>query len=164
MPAGSEQFVNVATNRDSLEPTTERLAAKDLLHRDVGGGAPDSDFSKSRSHPVYPVRLPARSLSFSIGDLSPGAATSSHRHAYESLVYVLAGSGYTEVEDERIVWRAGDAFYVPPWSWHRHVAGPGEPVRYLTGTNLPLLVGLGQSVLRQEEPRVRAAGVADGGR
>jgi gentisate 1,2-dioxygenase len=73
----------------------------------------------------------------SIGVLAPGASTSNHRHAYESLVYVS--------------WEAGDAFYTPPWCWHQHFATDGAPVTYVTATNMPMLHALGQTVLREEQ-------------
>jgi gentisate 1,2-dioxygenase len=108
-------------------------------------------FSSERGHPVFPVRLPSRSVSLSVGDLAPGAATSNHRHAYESMIYVIEGAGYTVIEGQRFEWRAGDAVYVPPWCWHQHVADPPGKARYLTATNMPTLVALGQTVMREEE-------------
>lgn len=154
MSRGSSQFVDAEANRDSLEPRPERHAVQDLVHRQVASsGARAEEFSDSRGHPVYPVKLPSRTISFSVGELSPGGATSRHRHAYESLVYVLRGAGHTTVEDDRIEWSAGDAFYVPPWSWHQHFADGGENALYLTATNLPLLTGVGQTLLREEAPR-----------
>jgi quercetin dioxygenase-like cupin family protein len=146
----SVAFVDVAINRDSLEPRPVARPLEALIHRDVGAGDSSSDFSASRGHPVHAVKLPSLSISASIGELAASAQTSNHRHAYESLVYVLEGKGFTILEGQRLEWQAGDAFYIPPWNWHRHVAGAGGPVRYLTTTNLPLLHQLGQTVLRQE--------------
>jgi quercetin dioxygenase-like cupin family protein len=157
---GSAQFTSVRVNRDSLEPVPVTADYEEILHRDVCGDRSPQDaaaeFSASRGHPVYPARLPSRTVSYSVGELDPGAATSNHRHAYETLVYVMEGEGYTLLEGEqarRIDWQAGDAFYVPPWHWHQHVAGPDHRVRYLAATNLPLLRAQGQTVLRQEAPQ-----------
>ncbi|WP_239014082.1 iron-containing redox enzyme family protein [Archangium violaceum] len=148
--SGSSGFVDTSRNRDSLEPRPVEHDAGELIHRQVGRGGVAEDFSRSRGHPVYEVALPARSVSFSVGELAPGQATSNHRHAYESLIYILEGSGWSIIEGRRVEWRAGDALYVPPWNWHQHVAGD-EKALYLTGTNLPLLNQLGQTVLRQEQ-------------
>ena len=147
----SEDFVRVDVNRDSLQPVAVPVPPEQLIHRQVEGDAAAEGFSKSRGHPVYPVRVPARNLSFSVGYLDPEAKTSNHRHAYESLIYVLEGEGYSIIEGARVEWREGDALYVPPWAWHQHVAAATGPARYLTGTNLPLLQSLGQTVLREEE-------------
>lgn len=147
--AGSAAFVDTAINRSDLEPTPVPMDLDECVHRQVCAAPQAEQFSASRGHPVYAVGLPARAISMTIGELAPGQATSRHRHAYESMIYVLDGEGHTELTHGRVSWRAGDAFYIAPWQWHQHVAG-GGPVRYLTCTNLPLLHGLGQTVLRQE--------------
>ncbi len=151
VPIASETFVDTTKNRDSLVPAPSRPPAEDCVHRGVtGGDSPAADFSKERGHPVYAVRLPSNTVSLSIGELDPGSATSNHRHAYESLIYVIAGRGYTITEGRRYDWKAGDAVYVPPWCWHQHFAGD-ERAQYITATNLPLLQRLGQTVVREEE-------------
>lgn len=150
--ARGESFTDTAMNRDSLQPEPARMPGRDCLHPGVCDEGGDNPFAGERGHPVYPVRLPSSSVSLSIGELAAGTYTSNHRHGYESLIYVLAGSGYTLIEGERYEWSAGDALYVPPWCWHRHVAGSHGPARYLTATNMPLLRTIGQTVLRQEEP------------
>jgi hypothetical protein len=38
---------------------------------------------------------------------------------------VIVGKGYTIMEGKRFDWEAGDAVYVPPWCWHRHVRQQG---------------------------------------
>ena len=64
---------------------------------------------------------------------------------------MLEGEGHTIIEGRRFEFRAGDAFYTPPWCWHQHFAADGSAVRYLTATNMPLLESIGQTVLREEE-------------
>jgi quercetin dioxygenase-like cupin family protein len=148
----SESFTNTNQNRDSLTPMPSRLPGPDCVHRDVAlADTKAADFSRERGHPVYAVRLPSNTVSLSIGELDPGAQTSNHRHAYESLIYVISGRGYTITEGQRYEWKAGDAVYVPPWCWHRHCAYPDESARYITATNLPMLKQLGQTVVREEE-------------
>jgi quercetin dioxygenase-like cupin family protein len=147
----SGAFVDTDRNRNSLEPRPAKVPDQSCLHRQVTGAGDNNTFSGERGHPVFPVRLPSNTVSLSIGDLGPGARTSNHRHAYESLIYVIAGKGYTLVEGQQFDWQAGDALYVPPWCWHQHVAAQDSDVRYLTATNMPMLHTLGQTVLRQEE-------------
>jgi pyrroloquinoline quinone (PQQ) biosynthesis protein C/quercetin dioxygenase-like cupin family protein len=149
---GSSSFVDTTRNQDSLEPRPVEVEPGELIHRQVGRGGAAEEFSRSRGHPVYEVSLPSRSMSFSIGELAPSQATSNHRHAYETLIYVLQGSGWSVIEGRRVEWRTGDALYVPPWNWHQHFAGDEKSV-YLSGTNLPLLNQLGQTVVRQEQPQ-----------
>lgn len=150
--AGSAGFVQTDRNRDSLTPEPAEPVGG-AVHHQVAAGSVADDFSRSRGHPVYPVSVPSRALSMSVGALAPGAATSDHRHAYETLVYVLEGRGYSVVEGARLDWSAGDAFYVPPWNWHQHFASGDGAVRYLASTNLPMLDALGQTVLREERSR-----------
>lgn len=149
----SESFTNTSQNRDSLVPVPSRPPGDDCVHRNVTAVDVAADFSRERGHPVYSVKLPSNSVSLSIGDLDPGACTSNHRHAYESLIYVISGTGYTITEGKRYDWKAGDAVYVPPWCWHQHFASADEPARYITATNLPLLRQLGQTVVREEEAK-----------
>ena len=148
---GSESFTDTAKNRDSLVPIPARPPGADCIHRNVKGAAEAGQrFSAERGHPVFPIKLPSSSVSYSIGELEPGAATSNHRHGYESLVYIISGHGYTIMEGQRYEWQAGDAVYTPPWCWHQHVAGKDSSVQYITATNMPLLQRMGQTVLREE--------------
>jgi quercetin dioxygenase-like cupin family protein len=147
----SASFVDTGRNRNSLEPQPARVPDERCLHQQVTRTGDSNAFSSERGHPVFPVRLPSNTVSLSIGDLKPDARTSNHRHAYESLIYVIAGKGYTLMEGQRFDWQAGDALYTPPWCWHQHVAAPDAEVRYITATNMPMLNYIGQTVLRQEE-------------
>lgn len=146
----SSVFVDVSRNTNGLTPRPARAPSDACLHRDVMTDEATA-FSRERGHPVFPVKLPGECVSMSIGELAPGASTTNHRHAYESLVYVLEGSGYTILEGRRFDFRAGDAFYTPPWCWHQHFASGEGPVRYITATNMPLLDKIGQTVIREEE-------------
>ncbi|WP_428267000.1 cupin domain-containing protein [Haliangium sp.] len=147
----SESFVDIDRNRNTLVPRPAGRVDESCLHRQVMRTGEDNGFSDQRGHPVYPVRIPSKSVSLSVGVLHPGTKTSNHRHAYESLIYITEGSGYTIMEGQRFPWQAGDALYVPPWCWHQHVAAEDTAAQYLTATNMPLLDQLGQTVLREEE-------------
>ena len=148
---GSESFTDTAKNRDSLVPIPARPPGPDCIHRNVKGAAEGGQrFSAERGHPVFPVKLPSSSVSYSIGELAPGAATSNHRHGYESLVYIICGHGYTIMEGLFYNFKACYEFYTPPWCWHQHVAEKDSAVQYITATNMPLLQRMGQTVLREE--------------
>lgn len=143
-------FTEVRENRDSLSPIPARPVDSTCVHRQVLEETAPA-FSAERGHPVHPVRLPGATVSLSVGELAPGASTTNHRHAYESLVYIVAGRGHTIMEGQRFDWRAGDAIYTPPWCWHRHVAAEDGPVQYIAATNMPLLRAVGQTALREED-------------
>lgn len=145
----SSAFVDVSRNSNGLNPRPARAPSEACVHRGVVAEQANA-FSRERGHPVFPVKLPSECVSMSVGELAPGAGTTNHRHAYESLVYVLEGSGYTMLEGQRFDFSAGDAFYTPPWCWHQHFASAQGRVRYLTATNMPILDKMGQTVIREE--------------
>jgi quercetin dioxygenase-like cupin family protein len=123
-----------------------------LLHADVlRASAPeDGRFSQERRHLVRMVDLPSRALSMTIGGLAPGESTRKHRHNYETIIYVVAGTGVSVIEDREVPWRAGDAFYVPTWAWHQHSnASATESAMYVACENAPMLQNLGIA-LREE--------------
>jgi gentisate 1,2-dioxygenase len=59
-------------------------------------------------------------MSFRSQMLRPGEETRAHRHMSSTLYCVLEGSGWTEVDGERIEWGRNDVFAVPGWRWHAH--------------------------------------------
>jgi len=80
----SAVFSKTEVNRDSLEPLAVSTSGESVIHRQVTKDKVAEGFSLSRGHPVYPVKLPSKSVSFSIGELTPNAKTSNHRHALSS--------------------------------------------------------------------------------
>jgi quercetin dioxygenase-like cupin family protein len=123
-----------------------------LIHADVLAKTTpaDSEFSLERRHLVRIVDLPSRVLSMTIGGLAVGEATRKHRHNYETIIYVISGTGLSVIEEREISWKAGDAFYVPTWAWHQHRnASSSEPALYIACENAPMLQSLGIA-LREE--------------
>ncbi|KAL6251914.1 hypothetical protein RBB50_002124 [Rhinocladiella similis] len=51
----------------------------------------------------------------------PGAASPAIRETASSIYHVVEGSGFTEVDGQRIEWERGDTFCVPAWKKYRHV-------------------------------------------
>jgi gentisate 1,2-dioxygenase len=124
-----------------------------LVHKNVEKAGEHDQFSSERKHPVFFVDLPSKNVSITVGGLLPGQLTNRHRHTYETLLYVLEGKGWTEIEDQKVEWQAGDAVYIPSWAWHRHQnQSESEPAKYLACENAPQLQNLGVA-LREEEGR-----------
>lgn len=124
----------------------ERLLHAGVLDDQTGSPT----FSEERRHLVRLVDLPSRALSMTLGGLDPGQATRMHRHNYETIIYVLAGRGESSIDDRKVQWKAGDAFYVPVWAWHQHSnASETEPALYVACENSPMLQNLGIA-LREE--------------
>ncbi len=123
-----------------------------LLHKNVlqSGVAGDENLSSKRQHLVRTVNLPSLALSMTIGGLNPRQATRRHRHNYETLIYVLEGEGRTIIEDREVLWFAGDALYIPVWTWHQHInISSDREALYVACENSPLLQNLG-TALREE--------------
>lgn len=81
--------------------------------------------------------------------LAPDACGPPGRRLAETLVYVVAGRGRTQVrqcddeEPQTVEWRAGDLLAVPANAWRQHRnTDPAAPARRLTFSNRPLLRAL----------------------
>lgn len=124
-----------------------------IIHRNVEANEAHSSFSEERKHPVHFIDLPSKNISMTIGELLPNQITSKHRHTYETILYVIKGSGWTEIEDKKVEWKTGDAIYIPSWAWHRHGNKNNNlTAKYIACENAPQLQNLGLA-LREEEGR-----------
>jgi quercetin dioxygenase-like cupin family protein len=125
-----------------------------LLHKGVMSGHAEGaeHFSAERKHPVHIVDLPSHTISMTLGGLLPSQTTSRHRHNYETVIYVIEGTGSTMIEDQLVHWSAGDAIYIPVWAWHHHSnASDIHGCTYVACENAPLLQNLGGIALREEQ-------------
>jgi gentisate 1,2-dioxygenase len=107
-------------------------------------------------------RLPTITFEIFRQTIPPGLSSDMQRHHHETVHYVIAGTGHTEVEDDVERWSSGDFIYTPPWTWHRHYNDSAEhPVEFLTIESSRLLdvlgVGRRQSagLVTVEEARTR---------
>ncbi|PHX43337.1 cupin, partial [Pseudomonas syringae pv. syringae] len=57
----------------------------------------------------------------SFGALQPLQGSGLHRHNYETIIYIISGTGFSMVGETLVAWTAGDAVYIPVWRWHKHV-------------------------------------------
>ncbi|WP_394845305.1 iron-containing redox enzyme family protein [Pendulispora brunnea] len=125
----------------------------DRLHHPRVTSSHDTEskkFTEERNHAVHIVDLPTNTLSVTIGGLQPGQSTRLHRHNYETVIYVISGSGHSRIEDRVVHWTAGDAFYVPVWAAHQHANDGTGPCTYVACENAPLLQNIGNIALREE--------------
>lgn len=79
---------------------------------------------------VEKVRAPgAQALEPRLVRIPAGRNNERHRHAHETLFYVVAGSGFVSVADEVVRVSAGDTVFVPRWAFHQSGnTGTGELV------------------------------------
>jgi quercetin dioxygenase-like cupin family protein len=114
-----------------------------------------SDTTHSPASLKVAGRLPTRTFEIFRQVISPGGTTDMQRHHHETVHFVIAGCGRSEIEDEEVTWSSGDFIYTPPWTWHRHYnTSPTDDVDFLTIENSRLLGLLGLN-------RRQSAGMTD---
>ena len=92
-----------------------------------------------------------KQMSTLMAEISAGGRSGAHRHLYEEIEYVLSGTGYSIIEDQRYDWKAGDAFSIPMFGWHQHFNAGGETARFLVHTSRPAMENLGHVLTQQGE-------------
>jgi len=70
--------------------------------------------------------------------LQPDEHTQAHRHTSCVAYHVVAGSGHTVVDGERIEWGENDIFTVPGWAFHEHVITSSKPAILFSLTDIPV--------------------------
>jgi gentisate 1,2-dioxygenase len=88
--------------------------------------------------------LPTTTFEIFRQTIPPGESSDMQRHHHETVHFVIAGVGHSEVEDDTAAWSSGDFVYTPPWTWHRHYNDSAvHPVEFLTIENSRLIGLLG---------------------
>jgi mannose-6-phosphate isomerase-like protein (cupin superfamily) len=141
-----ESFVN----RDQVNAMLERLKEvqpeelpEKLIekHDELKWFEPEE---RERSRKLALVDLPAKAINCFLEEMPVGGSSDLHRHYHEAIHFVISGKGYTEIQGRRVEWEAGDFFYIPPWTWHRHFnTQPEKPVKMLGIENSRLLERMG---------------------
>lgn len=144
---------------DSAEEDVGHPAENGLIVRNIA--AAPADWTPHH-------RPQAKRLSFSdlldvradVLHLAPGACTEMHRHTYEAVFYVIAGSGHTSIsvddrEPECLEWRAGDLFITPRRVWHQLVNDSrSTPARLVEVTTAPLMEAWGTHSIEHCRPEL----------
>ena len=90
-------------------------------------------------------------ISTLLADMPPRKRSGCHRHLYEEINYVMSGSGYSIINDQKYDWEAGDAMSIPVFAWHQHFNTGKEPVRFLIHSTRPCMEKFGHMVTQQGE-------------
>jgi gentisate 1,2-dioxygenase len=164
---GDRMTLQPADFEATLTYTDTGLVARGLVARQVA------------THRVEP--LPGRDLrtcrldrlgghtmtAMHLAEVAPGGHKCNHRHLDETMAFIAAGRGYTELRQGdyaapiRADWSAGDVVVVPTNAWHRHVnSDPDRPMRQLSFRNLPLMNRLlhGPGTKQQPKPAFNIGG------
>ncbi len=90
---------------------------------------------------------PTRCLDALVHEIDPGTVTTIHRHSWDAQLFIVEGSGWTEIDGVRYRWRPWDAIHIPCWSWHRHGNDGTKTARFMSYSSEPMLWTLGMCVL-----------------
>lgn len=83
-------------------------------------------------------------LDVTLVEVPPGDRTPAHRHLAEEIVFIIAGSGHTDMwlptgdRKARHDWQAGDLLSPSLNTWHQHVNDSDAPARFLSITTTPI--------------------------
>ncbi|HVA25704.1 MAG TPA: cupin domain-containing protein [Chloroflexota bacterium] len=92
-----------------------------------------------------------KALSTVVADVPPGKHSGAHRHFYDEIDYVLAGSGKAIIDDLTFDIKKGDTLSIPVFAWHQYFNTGSEPLRILAHSTRPALENLGLSLTQQGE-------------
>ena len=92
---------------------------------------------------------PTKNLDATIHEIDPGVVSTIHRHSWDAIMFIEDGSGWTEIDGERIAWRPWDTLHLPAWAWHRHGNDGTRPATFHTWSVEPLLEQFGAALLEE---------------
>jgi len=90
---------------------------------------------------------PTRCLDALVHELDAGGVTTVHRHSWDAQLFIVEGSGWSEIDGTRYEWKPWDAIHLPAWSWHRHGNDGKKTARFMSYSSEPMLWTLGMSLL-----------------
>src|ERR1041384_5482474 len=96
---------------------------------------------------------PTRCLDALVHEIDAGAESTIHRHSWDAQLFIVEGSGWSEIDGVRYRWKPWDAIPLPAWSWHRHGNDGAKSARFMSYSSEPMLWTLGMSLI---EDRGRA--------
>jgi mannose-6-phosphate isomerase-like protein (cupin superfamily) len=70
-------------------------------------------------------------------EIPVGWHTGTHRHGEESM-HILAGEGFSIINDERFDWHKSSTLQIPFWATHQHFNTGNTPVVYISGMSFDL--------------------------
>jgi quercetin dioxygenase-like cupin family protein len=99
---------------------------------------------------------PTKVLDSHVHEIPEQTTSTIHRHSWDAIMFVTDGSGWTEIDGQRIEWRPWDTVYIPRWAWHRHGNLGDKPARFVTWSVAPMYEAFGFAVLEDagDEPYV----------
>ncbi|NVB81962.1 MAG: cupin domain-containing protein [Kofleriaceae bacterium] len=119
------------------------LAAKptDIRHRAADAGPAlyqNQDAAKNIDFAVTRIPLAAEVLDPRKVVIPAGKSNERHRHAHETFLYFLEGTGKVEVDAQTVEVSAGDSVLVPRWALHQTTNTGDVPLQFVAVTDYQL--------------------------
>lgn len=90
---------------------------------------------------------PTRIIDALVHEVDPGVVSTIHRHAWDAVMLIVEGHGWTEVNGVRYEYRPWDTVYLPAWSWHRQGNDGNKTARFMTFSTEPTMEVVGGALL-----------------
>ncbi|MFK3865967.1 iron-containing redox enzyme family protein [Pseudoalteromonas rhizosphaerae] len=123
-------------------PSTDLMQPGGLHTRvDKSGGTPlyrSNEEDQEISFEVTRFKVASEVIDPRLLEIPVGKRNEKHKHAHESIFYVLSGEGVVYVEDKEIAVKSGDLAYVPRWYDHYSKNTGGNVLRILALTDYGL--------------------------
>jgi quercetin dioxygenase-like cupin family protein len=133
-----EPIVLRMQNRESL---AHGLDDSELCHRqgDATVAMYDNEVAKLNiQFTVERLPLAAEVLDPRMVRIPPGKFNEKHKHAHETLIHILEGSGQVLIDDRVLPVSAGDSILVPRWAMHQTQNLGDTEMRFLAVTDFRL--------------------------
>src|SRR5260221_338500 len=95
---------------------------------------------------------PTRCLDALVHEIDPGVVSTIHRHSWDAQLFIVEGSGWTEIDGVRYPWKPWDAIHIPAWAWHRSGNDGSKPARFMSYSAEPMLWTIGMSGIEERGP------------
>jgi gentisate 1,2-dioxygenase len=97
---------------------------------------------------------PTKVLDATMHEIAPHTTSTVHRHSWDAIMFVTKGSGWTEIDGQRIRIRPWDTLHLPGWSWHRHGNDSDADVQFVTWSVEPMYEAFGVALIEEagDEP------------
>ena len=134
--------------RARIAPIVQRMTARESLAR----GRSDGELchrAGDTTVAMYDNEVPRLNIQFTVERLPlaaevldprmvripAGKFNEKHRHAHETLIHILAGSGQVVIDDRALPVAAGDSVIVPRWAMHQTQNLGASEMRFLAVTD-----------------------------
>jgi gentisate 1,2-dioxygenase len=90
---------------------------------------------------------PTRTMDAQVHEIDPGVTSTIHRHSWDAMMFIVEGSGWTEIDGVRYEWKPWDALHLPAWAWHRHGSAGNKTARFMSYSSEPIIETFGMAVV-----------------